>query len=144
MLRVAAGGPDALTSGTKPTSGRSSGRRSEDPGPAVRDRRQVSEEALNQRLERGLNGRCGRLLRRELELQRDVAPPTDDEPAVGKLLPVVEPTARVVRLLVQELGQRFGGDDLTTRRPHDVVELGDRPPVAVRGDHDVLRIEVVE
>ena len=78
-----------------------------------------------QRLERSLNGRCGRLLRRELELQRDVAPPTGDEPAVGKLLPVVEPTARVVRPAVQELGQRFGGDDLTTRRPHDVVELGD-------------------
>ena len=131
--------------GIKPDERKIVRRRPEDPGPAVRDRRQVPDKVLYQRLERSLNGRRRRLLRRELELERDVAPATGNEPAVGKLLPVVEPLARVVRPLVEELGQRLGGDDLTAGRTDDVVELGDETtPVAVGRDHDVLRIELVQ
>jgi hypothetical protein len=77
--------------------------------------------------------------------ERDVAPAPGDEPAVGQLLPVIESPPRVVRPFVEELGQRLGGDHLTSGGPHDVVELRDQPArVAVRGDHDMLGIELVQ
>ena len=87
------------------------------------DRGQTSDEIPHELLERRLDRPGRRLLGRELGLECRVATTTGDQPAAGKLLPVIEPPPCVVRAGVQELGQRLGRDDLATRRLHDVVEF---------------------
>ena len=105
----------------------------------------MSDELRDERLERALDRRRRQLLGRELRLEREVAEAAGDDPAVGRLLPVVEAVAGVVRALEQTLRDRLRRDHLPARRDDRALERTEQAArVAVRRDEHLLGVELVE
>ena len=85
------------------------------------------------------------LVRRELVLERRVAEPASEDPAVRRLLPVVEAVPAVVRAVEEPFGERLGGDHLAARGHDQPLELAEEAArVAVGRDEHVLGLEPVE
>ena len=112
----------------------------EQPGPAVVDAERPADEPGDERLQRALDPGCRHLVARELVLERRVAEAAREDAAVGRLLPVVEAVAAVVRAVEEPLAERLGRDHLAAGRDDQALELPEQPAeVAVRRDQHLLR-----
>src|SRR5262249_13329654 len=87
---------------------------SEDACPAMRHPHFRADELVQERLERRLDRRRGLLDVGELVHDGDVAEAAEQDPPVGKLLPVVEALARVVRTVVEDAVERLARDHLAS------------------------------
>ena len=144
MARVAARDPDALLARHAADDGEEVHHQAEQPGPAVVDAERPADEPGDERLQRALDPGCRHLLARELVLERRVAEAAREDAAVGRLLPVVEAVAAVVRAVEEPL-ERLGGDHLAAGRDDQALELPEEPAeVAVRRDQHLLRIELLQ
>jgi hypothetical protein len=115
---------------------------SKDSGPAVRYIDLAPDKLMEEALERRLDRQREFFDVRELVEDREVTEPAEHDAAVGKLLPVVEAVARVVRAVVQRLRERLAHYHLAARRPDQVGELGDEAvPVPVGRDEDAVSVE---
>ena len=145
MAGVAARDPHPLLAGDAADDRQEVEHQPEDPGPAVLDGDRPADQLGDERLERALDPGRDLLVGRELRLERPVAEAAREDAPVGRLLPVVEAVAPVVRAFEEPLRERLGRDHLAARRddqPLDLAEQAARVPV--RRDQHLLGLDVVE
>ena len=106
MTGVTAGDPQPVVAGNPADDGEEVHHHPEDPRPAVVDPQRATEEAVDELLERGLHPVGELLVGGELGVEGHVAEAAGDDAAVGRLVPVIEPVAAVMRRLEQPLGER--------------------------------------
>jgi hypothetical protein len=111
----------------------------------VGDRGQSPDELADERLQGRLDLRSRRFFGRRLAFEVRVAAASDHHTSVGKLLPVIEPAAGVMRPLVQTPAQRLGDDHLAACRLHEVLDRTEQSArIPVARDDDRVGLELGE
>jgi hypothetical protein len=125
VARVAAGHPHAVLTRDAADDRQEVHDEAEQPRPAVVDSQRTADQLGDERRQRSLDRRRGRLVGRELLVQRRVAEAAGEDPAVGRLLPVVEPVPAVVREVEEPLRDRLGRDHLTSGGDDQTLDLAE-------------------